>query len=72
MACIDDKKGQGWIEGIAEKVCLEGLERLAQNALWQIDKTTLKHSAVDGFQAKYYKYIQGGHRIDFKLQNNGQ
>jgi hypothetical protein len=58
----------GWIKGVSKEVCLENLEGIDKDNNWQIDRTTLVHSKIKGFQAKYYKYIQGGHQITFKLK----
>lgn len=31
-----------------------------------IDSSSFTHSAVASFRAKYYKEVDGGHRIDFR------
>ena len=67
-AHIDYKKQNGYIEGTTRKVCLRELNQLPIDKTFQIDMKSLSHSEIPGFQAKYYKYISGGHRIDFKLK----
>lgn len=62
---FDDKR-EGYIEGVSEKVCMQALENHLKDIPFTID--SIKHKEIDGFQAKYYKYIAGGHRIDFKLK----
>jgi hypothetical protein len=60
---------QGYVDGTTRKVCIEALNTLlSDNTEWEIDKDTLQDSAIAGFNAKYYKYIHGGHRISFKLR----
>jgi len=70
-----DVNGRGYVDGTSREVCLEALDHLIRFAHltrdedWEIDRSSLKDSAIDGFQAKYYKYIEGGHRISFKLKS---
>ncbi|HBC87378.1 MAG TPA: hypothetical protein DCZ94_10520 [Lentisphaeria bacterium] len=58
----------GYVEGTSEKVCLSSLSSILDDDEWIIDMTSLKHSDIPGFQAKYYKYLSGGHRIDFRIK----
>ena len=59
----------GYVDGTTREVCVESLNTLLpENTEWEIDRSTLQYSAIAGFNAKYYKYIQGGHRISFKLR----
>jgi hypothetical protein len=69
----DIEKREGFIDGTTKEICLNVLNDENQRGSsifkeWQIDTDSLKHSDIDGFQAKYYKYISGGHRISFKLK----
>jgi hypothetical protein len=59
----------GYVDGTTREVCVEALNRLLpDDTEWEIDRNTLQDSAIAGFDAKYYKYIHGGHRISFKLR----
>ena len=62
------KKGEGFIDGTSIEVCREALQKIDTNKEWQIDMNSLVDSEISGFKAKYYKYIEGGHRITFKLK----
>jgi hypothetical protein len=72
----DVEHQEGYINGTSREVCLNQLIRDNQSSYslleeWQVDMNSLVHSNVKGFQAKYYKYISGGHRIRFKLKKRG-
>lgn len=68
-SCFSPEEG-GYIEGISEKVCIQVLkDYLRQNPL-KINWRSIAHKNIKGFQAKYYKFIRGGHRIDFKLKRS--
>jgi hypothetical protein len=74
-ASYDTKKQEGYINGTSKEVCLNELEswnKKPQGDLkdWQVDMNSLVHSEIEGFQAKYYKYISGGHRVSFKLNRS--
>ena len=59
---------EGQIEGTSKEFCLIGMEKININETWQIDKATIIFSAIEGFQPKYFKHIQGGQRMNFKLK----
>ena len=64
---------EGHIDGTSREVCLNQLINWNQKGYgefkeWQVDMNSLVHSEIEGFKAKYYKYIPGGHRIAFKLK----
>ncbi len=44
------------------------LSKLFLDDKCSVDQATLRHSEIKGFQAKHYKYISGGHRIDFTIK----
>jgi hypothetical protein len=72
-ASYDIERQKGFIDGTSKEVCLSVLIKDNQEGFgmfkeWQIDMDSLEHSDIEGFQAKYYKYISGGHRISFKLK----
>jgi len=64
---INTKLNEGYVDGVSSDVCLRGLESIDIVKNWQIDRNTLACSQIDGFMAKYYKYVQGGYRVSFKL-----
>ena len=35
---------------------------------WEIDRNSLVDMPIDGFDAKYFKHIDGGYRIKFKIK----
>jgi hypothetical protein len=65
---LDVVNKKGWIKGTSQEVCLTALKDLIKDEKWQVDTTTIVHSKIEGFQAKYYKYIEGGHKITFLLK----
>lgn len=65
---IDYESRKGYVEGTSQDVCITALPRLIPDNKQQIDMTSLSHSDISGFQAKYYKHLPGGHRIDFVLK----
>lgn len=65
---LDYESQKGHVEGTTREVCLGALTRLSPDKKFQIDMASLSHSELSGFQAKYYKHLPGGHRIDFKLK----
>jgi hypothetical protein len=67
VAQPDYKMGEGFIDGASLEACLQGLDRIDDDKEWKIDRNSLIHSEIEGFQAKYYKHINGGHRITFKF-----
>jgi hypothetical protein len=64
-----DERG-GYIEGVSEDVCKQALKSQLKNVPFTIDKNSIEHKNIEGFQAKYYKFIPSGHRIDFKLKRS--
>jgi hypothetical protein len=69
----DLERREGHIDGTSREVCLNRLKAWNENGYgefkeWQVDMDSLIHSEIKGFQAKYYRYISGGHRISFKLK----
>jgi hypothetical protein len=69
---VDYKEKNGYIDGVSKEVCFNALKMVLTEKNWQIDIETIQHSKIDGFQAKYYKYIPGGHRITFTItQSSG-
>ncbi len=54
--------GRGLVEGVSRAACLEGLRGIGS---WRL----LAEGHTDGFQAKYYKWIEGGYRIEFQQEN---
>jgi hypothetical protein len=70
QACIgylDFQKNEGYLDGTSKRVCLNSLQDLVHAKDRQIDVDTIQYSKTEGFYAKYFKYITGGHRITFKL-----
>ena len=67
-AHLDYEGRRGYVEGTRRDVCLSALSRLSPDAKHKIDMTSLSHSDISGFRAKYYKHLPDGHRIDFKLK----
>jgi hypothetical protein len=65
---VDFASCKGHVDGTNEAVCLSALPRLLHDDKWTIDMTSLAHSEIPGFRAKYYKYLTGGHRIDFRIR----
>ena len=65
---IDYEGRKGYVEGTSRDVCIAALPRLMPDKKEQIDMTSLSHSDISGFQAKYYKHLPGGHRIEFILK----
>jgi hypothetical protein len=62
------QEGVGYVEGVSREVCVEGLKRVHPDS-WE-DKITdkcIEEKPIAGFHAEYYKYIEGGYRIDYKL-----
>jgi hypothetical protein len=55
----------GYIEGISKEVCFVWLEKLEKEQGWHADKNTFVGSEIEGFWAKYYKFIPGGYKIRF-------
>jgi hypothetical protein len=47
---------------------MQGLKRTDTGNDLQIDWSTIAYSKIEGFMAKYYKYVQGGYRLTFKLK----
>jgi hypothetical protein len=47
---------------------MEGLKRTDTGKDLQIDWSSIAYSKIEGFMAKYYKYIPGGYRAIFKLK----
>lgn len=68
ICILSPKKGWGYIEGTTEEICLAALKEIPDYTGWEADKSTVVHEEIEGFQAKYYKYIPGGHRVTFKLK----
>ena len=69
----DYNEQKGYIDGTSREVCLNAFIESNQETRgnfkdWQVDMSSLVDSEIEGFQAKYYKYIPGGHRISFKLK----
>ncbi|MFC1846670.1 hypothetical protein ACFLYS_01230 [Chloroflexota bacterium] len=63
----------GYIDGSSQETCLKELMDFNRGTdgtskEWKVDMNSLIHSDIEGFQASYYKYIPGGHRISFKLK----
>jgi hypothetical protein len=52
----------------SEKPPSRPLKGLPVDKKWDKDANTISHLEIDGFNAKYYKYLPGGHRITFKLR----
>jgi hypothetical protein len=64
-----DKKG--YVDGISFDVCKKALDKiLAHEKKWEIDRNSLEDMPIDGFYAKYFKHINGGHRIMFKIKKS--
>ncbi len=61
---VDHKTLKGHVCGTNRQVCESALAKHAGTDI-VVDVSTLRHSSIDGFDAKYYKKIKGGHRIDF-------
>jgi hypothetical protein len=57
------KTGRGYVEGVSKEICESAIAETSPGIV--IDSTSFKHSSIEGFDAKYYKRIKGGHRIDF-------
>jgi hypothetical protein len=64
------KNKQGYVDGTSKDVCLnEILEFNKTEKEWQVDMDSFVYSKIKGFRPHYWKYIEGGHRISFKLIN---
>jgi hypothetical protein len=57
----------GHVDGVSREVCINALDKLTEDKVWQIDMNSLVESEITGFQAKYYKYMPSGYRISFRL-----
>lgn len=62
------KDKEKYIDETSKEVCMTALHEHIGDEDWEIDMKTLRHFKIEGFQAKYYKYIPSGHRITFKLK----
>lgn len=63
------KNLQGHVDGASVEVCLEALDKiLPHDKEWEIDRESLGEMPIEGFDAKYYKHIKGGHRIKFRIK----
>jgi len=68
---ISYRNREGYIDGVSKEVCLAAISKgLLREEGFEIDKKSMKYSKIDGFNAKYYKYISGGCRISFKLRGS--
>ncbi len=83
---FDHKAGTGYVQGTTKEVCLkaladgagweQGLKAMAdrfkymQGLRLRLDKSSFRHSTIDGFHAAYHKYLTGGHRIDFRFSQD--
>jgi len=72
-ASISFENREGHIDGVSKEVCLAAINKelfLLREEPFEIDKKSMKYSKINGFNAKYYKYISGGCRISFKLRRS--
>jgi hypothetical protein len=67
--CFSPEKG-GYIEGVSEKICEQILKDCLKRTPFKVSRKSITHKKIEGFQAKYYKYIPGGDRIDFKTKRS--
>jgi hypothetical protein len=65
---IEYKTHAGRISGTTESVCMSALDRLSVAAKLEIDQSTIRHEPIEGFWAKYHKWLPGGHQITFRFQ----
>ena len=64
---VDYTTGVGYVNGTSREVCESAIAKHAQPDI-VIDTSSFKHTSIEGFKAKYYKKLKGGHRIDFRFQ----
>ena len=65
---IEYKTHAGRISGTTEAVCMSALGRLSVAAKLDIDQSTIRHEPIEGFWAKYHKWLPGGHQITFRFR----
>jgi hypothetical protein len=65
---VDFARSLGTITGTTRAVCESALARHSALEGWQIDPDSLIHRSVEGFQAKYYKWLPGEHEIWFAFR----
>jgi hypothetical protein len=68
-SCFSPEKG-GYIEGVSEQICVQILKDDFKHKSFSVDWKSAEHKNLEEFQAKYYKYLAGGHRIDFKTKRS--
>ena len=56
------ERNEGYVDGMSRTICLKALNMVEDR---QVDMDSLVDSEIEGFQAKYYKFLSGGHRIWF-------
>ena len=62
---FDSERQEGHVDGTSRAVCLNALKKVDN---LELDMNTLLDSEINGFLAKYYKYVSGGHRITFRYR----
>lgn len=65
---LDYKSKTGFVEGATRQACLARISGISLDNDFQIDMLSLEHSELQEFQAKYYKSLPGGYRINFRLK----
>jgi hypothetical protein len=69
VGCISYDRGRSYVDGTSLDVCTEALKQLfPDDTEWEIDWNTLESTSIEGFHAKYHKYLDGGQRISFQLK----
>jgi hypothetical protein len=61
---LDYQAGTGYVSAPSREACESALAKYTRPGI-TIDRASYVHAAIAEFQAKYYKRILGGHRIDF-------
>jgi hypothetical protein len=64
---VDMQEGKGSVTGVSMRACEIGVSQITRLLGVSILEGTSRHEIVPGFWAKYYKWIDGGHRISFEI-----
>ena len=66
---LDWTHGTGCVVGATRSACEAALAKESATGGWEVDTTSIVHRPVEGFQAKYYKWLSGGHEISFSIRS---
>ncbi len=64
--CFETAKQSGWCDGVSLEVCMAAIKNVPGDS--EVQEETIRIEQIESFAAKYYKRIQGGIRITFKLK----